>query len=216
MTLRIWGCLALASLLTAQEMPPPERKVEGQVVTSARNPAIRIEVGKEFRYLGAQRFNLYGVADAEQHFFAEAGPDGKVKRLLWLQFEGYLPENTNTYNYSASGRATVSGIEFYADTRVSTAEAAARQRAGSDGEWMRKLVAAKGLKLPSEGVLQRLVYLDESRRNELMIIYLEDLAPHGVAAADVIKEGAQGARLAELRKGLLERANSALKMTLAK
>ncbi|MBX9601001.1 MAG: hypothetical protein K2X35_08355 [Bryobacteraceae bacterium] len=216
MTLRIWGCLALASLLTAQEMPPPERKVEGQVVTSARNPEIRIEIGKEFRYLGGQRFNLYGVADAEQHFFAEASPAGVVKRLIWLQFEGYLPANNNTYNYSASGRATVSGVEFYADTRVSTAESAARQRAGSDGEWMRKLVAAKGLKLPTEAVFQRLVHLDESKRNELMIIYLEDLAPHGVAAADLIQEGAQGARLVELRKGLLERAGAAMKLKMGK
>lgn len=34
-------------------------------------------------YAGTQRFELYGVADAEQHFFVEL--DGtRVKRLLWI------------------------------------------------------------------------------------------------------------------------------------
>ena len=42
-------------------------------------------------YLGSLEFVLYGVADAEQHLFAEIEGD-RVRRLLWVQFEGYLDE----------------------------------------------------------------------------------------------------------------------------
>jgi len=50
----------------------PERVVTGQVIHSRSLPAADLNFDSHFKYAGGQRFELYGVADAEQHFFVDA------------------------------------------------------------------------------------------------------------------------------------------------
>ena len=64
-------CVLCSATLVAQT-PPPERKVMGNVVTSLRDPAIRIELPRDVEYVGADRWVLYGIADCELHAFVEA------------------------------------------------------------------------------------------------------------------------------------------------
>lgn len=45
-------CLALAA-----EAKPPRRAVEGNVVTSAHDPAVRIELPRPARYVGVERWD---------------------------------------------------------------------------------------------------------------------------------------------------------------
>ena len=44
---------------------PPERKVAGNVITSARDPKARIELPRSVRYVDADRWVLYDIADCE-------------------------------------------------------------------------------------------------------------------------------------------------------
>ena len=82
---------------------PLDRTVSGQTLASAARPAARIEFNQGYKYLGGQRFILYNVADAEQHLFADADQQNRIRRLYWLQFEGYLPNNTpSSYNYKST------------------------------------------------------------------------------------------------------------------
>src|SRR6185436_16738677 len=76
-----------------------KRSVKGQVLSSTELPAVRLRFSKEFKYAGGHDFVLYDVANAEQHFFVDADPQGRIRRMYWVQFEGYLPTNTNTYRY---------------------------------------------------------------------------------------------------------------------
>src|SRR5262249_16209016 len=66
----------------------------------------------------------------------------------------------------------------------------------------------KGHRMVSDDVLtQRLVHLvDEQRRNELMIIYMEDLAAMKLTAKDLAPGGRAAAQWDDIAKGLLERA----------
>ncbi|MEN3331612.1 MAG: hypothetical protein V7641_977 [Blastocatellia bacterium] len=161
------------------------RTVKGRVLTSTAMPALRLEFNKEFKYIGNQDFILYDVARAEQHFFVDADKEGRIKRLYWVQFEGYLPGNTHTYRYKPEKTVTIGGLDFVAD-------AAARNmkinlsRPDSDGARARAFLESKGYRMASDDVLwQRLVHLvDEAKRNELMIIYLEDLSAMGKNASD--------------------------------
>jgi hypothetical protein len=54
-------------------------------------------------------------ARAEQHFFVDADKEGRIKRMYWVQFEGYLPINTHTYNYRSTQKVNLGGLEFIAD-----------------------------------------------------------------------------------------------------
>ena len=113
------GLTALSNPARAQSPPSPSgkkatdvaspktRSVEGQVLTSTEMPAVRIEFDKGFKYVGGHSFILYDVAHAEQHFFLDADREGRVKRMYWVQFEGYLPTNTNVYRYKVSKTANI-------------------------------------------------------------------------------------------------------------
>jgi hypothetical protein len=205
--------LTFASCAFAQD-PPVKRTVSGQVLTSKDTPAVRLEFDKAFKYIGAQSFVLYDVANAEQHFFVEADKENRVKRFYWVQFEGYLPNNTHAYNYKSPKTVNIGGMDFFAD-------AAAKSLTGnlgrpdSDGARARALLAAKGFKMRgTEFLSQRLVHLvDEAKRNELMIIYIEDMSDTGLTAADLAEGGSARTRWNEIAAGLLERAQKNMKLS---
>jgi len=206
--------LALVLLTAAQSNPPITRTVAGQVLTSKDTPAVRLEFDKAFKYVGAQSFVLYGVANAEQHFFVDADKDGRMKRFFWVQFEGYLPTNTNSYNYKSPKIVNAGGFDFFADVYPRSLKGDLG-RPDSDGNRARAFLSAKGLKMiGTEFISQRLVHMvDQAKRNELMIIYIEDLSESGLTAADLIEGGSARARWPEISQGLLDRALKNMKVS---
>ena len=183
------------------------RSVSGRVLTSTATPAVRIEFANGFTYVGGQTFILYDVARAEQHFFVDADTKGQVKRMYWVQFEGYLPSNTDTYRYKSIRTVQIGGLEFIADAWARNLKDNPG-RPDSDGSRARAFLDRKGYRLASDDVLsQRLVHLvDEEKRNELMIIYMEDLAGMKLTAKDLAPDGRAAAQWDEIAKSLLERA----------
>ncbi|HEX8494626.1 MAG TPA: hypothetical protein VF658_17400 [Pyrinomonadaceae bacterium] len=197
------------SSLPAQTKTEPKqaRSVKGQTLTSTTTPAVRLKFDKAFKYAGGHDFILYDVARAEQHFFVDADKQGRVRRMYWIQFEGYLPSNTHTYKYKVNKSVQIGGLDFIADAYPRNIKANPG-RPDSDGSRARGFLESKGYRLASDDVLsQRLVYLvDEEKRNELMIIYLEDLSAMKLTAADFEVGGSAASRWNEISNGLLERA----------
>ncbi len=204
------GSLASLQASKAKNAAEPQqqvRRVEGQVLTSGEMPAVRLEFDKAFKYAGSQSFILYDVARAEQHFFVDADKEGRVRRLYWVQFEGYLPNNAHLYDYKVNKTVTLGGLDFIADAYPRNIRSNPG-RPDSDGSRARSFLASKGYRLASDDIMsQRLVHLvGEDRRNELMIIYMEDLSRMGLTAADVSDGGRAANRWGEISNGLLERA----------
>jgi hypothetical protein len=194
------GCLAFAA-------DAPERKVENNnVITSERDPKVRIELPKSVQYVGADRWVLYDIADCELHAFVEADEHQNVQRLYWIQFESYLPSKPDLHHtYDSPRHATIGGLDFYVDTWVKLASE--RIPPGSDDEHIQSLIRRKGYKLPAGMMSVRLVHLvDEQKRKELMFIYAEDVAPTGFAAADLKKGGKANDQWPAIEKSLVERA----------
>jgi hypothetical protein len=189
------------------------RSVKGQVLTSANMPALRLKFDKGFKYVGSQTFILYDVATAEQHFFVDADAQGRIKRFYWVQFEGYLPNNTHAYDYKVNKIVNIGGLDFIADAYPRNLKAGLG-RPDSDGSRARAFLEGKGYRMASDDILsQRLVHLvDKAKRNELMVIYTEDLGGMGLAAADLTEGGRAAARWDEIAKGLLERALKSMKV----
>jgi hypothetical protein len=196
---------------TAQQ---PSRTVKGQVLTSTEMPAVWLEFDKAFKYAGGHDFILYNVARAEQHFFVDADKQGRIKRLYWVQFEGYLPDNTHTYKYNVTKSVNIGGFDFIADAYARNIKANPG-RADSDGSRARAFLESKGFRWGSDEILsQRLVHLiDEAKRNELMIIYAEDLTALGLTAADLATGGSAAARWGGVSNELLNRAMKGMKVS---
>jgi hypothetical protein len=190
------------------------RRVSGQVLTSAETPTVRLKFDKAFKYVGGHDFILYEVARAEQHFFVDADPQGRIKRMYWVQFEGYLPTNTHTYRYHAKKTVNIGGLDFIADAYARNIKGNTG-RPDSDGNRARAFLESKNYRMASDEVLsQRLVYLvDEAKRNELMIIYMEDLSPMRLTAAELAPGGAAISRWEEVSNGLLQRATKSLEIS---
>lgn len=214
LTLLITAAALSLSLASAQTNPPITRTVAGRVLTSKDTPALRLEFDKAFKYIGAQSFVLYGVANAEQHFFVDADKDGRMKRFFWIQFEGYLPTNTNSYNYKSPKTINAGGFDFFADVYPRSLKGDLG-RPDSDGNRARAFLSAKGFKmLGTEFISQRLVHIvDQAKRNELMVIYIEDLTDTGLTAADLMEGGSARARWPEISQGLLDRALKNMKVS---
>jgi hypothetical protein len=197
---------------------PVSRKVSGLTLTSNETPRVRIKFGKGFKYAGGQSFVLYDVANAEQHFFVDADARGRVRRLYWVQFEGYLPSNAHTYKYKSTNVVRIGGLDFFADAQarqIPAPDPALADRPAnkiSDGDRARSFLASKGFALATnEALWQRLVHMtDASNRSELMVIYLEDLSGTGLTAADLNEGGKAAGRWESMSKELLERAQKGM------
>ena len=202
-----------ASLTSANLVTPQSRTVNDRVLTSTQLPAVKLEFSKPFKYVGGHSFVLYEVANAEQHFFVDADKDGRINRMYWVQFEGYLASNTHTYDYKSTKTVNIGGLDFIADAYARNIKASPG-RPDSDGNRARTFLESKGYRLGSDDVLsQRLVHLvDEAKRNELMIIYLEDLSPMKLTAADLGKGGRAANQWPTISQGLLERATKNMKL----
>jgi hypothetical protein len=202
----VFSCLLMAAAKA------PEREVKGNRLISKSDPAITIKVPKSAKYLGVERWDLYDVADCELHLFVDLNKDNTLKALYWIQFEGYLPTNEHTYDYSKDEPVTFAGRQFW--KRANFGPTNNVPRAGSDGERVRMMLARAGYQLPAEFMNVRLVHLlDDTRRKELMFIYAEDLAPTGYTVAQLMDGKERRPEWKAVEQGLVDRAMKRIKLS---
>jgi hypothetical protein len=173
--------LTLSSFALAQSAPlpagPPLRKVHGNTIDSPELPAAKLTFGRDFRYIGSQRVNLYGNADAEQHLFVKGQKTGPIERFYMVQFEHFFPTNSYTYDYPAERTTDIGGLPFIYDVKSWPDYAASEaEDPASDGAAFSRLLAQHNLAFPKRTVRVRMFHLPTpDRRTELMIIYGESL-----------------------------------------
>jgi hypothetical protein len=210
--------LAGTAPATAQEVPSaPAARVDRSAVAH-RPSGMTVRVPPRAAYLGGERFNLYGVADAEVHVFAERGAGGRLERLYWIQFESYLPSRPElAYNYAEGNRRT----ELWGTTtwlRSGPVPTTGPVREGSDREHVFAILRRANVPIPAEVMNVRMVQLLDDRqgtgrgRRELMLIYSENLAATGKTLADLTTEGRPDERWRPLEQPLIERATRAFRV----
>jgi len=190
----------------ATQNEAPERRVQGNMIISEHDPKVLIRLPESVRYVDADRWVLYGIADCELHAFVKADEQKNVQELYWVQFEGYIPTRPDLHHtYDSPRHATIGGLDFYVDTWPRSN--GDKTEPDSDREHIDALIRAKGYKIPANMMYVRLVHLlDAEKRNELMIIYGEDLASSGFTAADLREGGKAHTQWPALQNGLIERA----------
>ena len=192
---------------TEPEFSGLSRTVSGNTLISQNDPPVRLAFDERFEHIGGQKFILYGTAEVEQHFFVEEHPDGTLKSFFWIQFEGFLPDNNYTYDYSGSPlRLQIGEFDFYTDTAAGESNRFFRLGwPGTDGYLARKFAADKGYAMPDNYAYARLVHIpDEADRKELLIIYMEDLAPTGWTGEALREGGAHEGRWPEVEDAHLD------------
>ena len=173
----------------AQSASEQTRLVKGQVLTSTSLPSIRIKFDDSFKYAGTQKFILYERAQVEQYFFVDADSQGRIKRMYWVQFEGYLPGVDAKYNYAVTETVSLDGQTSIVNAEsVPNISAVLKQDSQSDAAHTASFLESKGYRLNESIRFERFVRLvDEAKRNELILIYIED-ADASTAGAKLGKE----------------------------
>jgi hypothetical protein len=187
-------------------MPPTPRKVEKNILYSEKLPLTQIQIDSQFFYAGNLSFVLYNVAHVEQHHFITIDDHRQVQRLLWFQFEGYLPDNQHKYNYSGLDTMVIKELTFLHDADVLNIDDDYKERPTSDSAHVVEFLKEKGYTFEGDAMFKRMVWLDADLRNELMIIYSEALAPIGFSASDLTSRGPHASEWDSISKSLHERA----------
>ena len=180
-------CLLVGSIDAAAQ----DRTVDGNTITSSATPAVRLVLDEALDYGGSQNITLSTTTRAEQHIFVEADDDKRIRRLYWLQFEGKVDGRGRPYDYSSDPVVEIAGKDFHVNYRFYPPSGFAGPR-GSDGDQARQLIESKGYTFDPDLGRVRLVWLlGEPPLDELMIIYVESLAPHGLTVAALERDEAR-------------------------
>lgn len=208
----VWMALAASAvlgLLPNCHAATAERFVADNTVVSRRDPAVKIKLTDSVHYVGSDSFTFskpeLGAFDAAELFaFADAGKDGRIRKYIWVQFEGYLPGHPDLhFTYDSPKHVTIDGLDFYEDIGVTSPKPL---KPGTDSKHFYSLLASHGY---HRGDLMwvRLVHLpDAAKRKELMIIYAESLAPTGYTARQLDQGGSAHSKWAAIAAALSRRA----------
>lgn len=184
-------CLQSSSSAVAQSAagtkPEQTRVVKEQVLTSTYLPSIRLKFDDKFKYAGTQKFILYENAQVEQYFFVDADSQGRIKRMYMVQFEGFLPGINSSYDYPVTETVTLAGQTYLVNTEtIPNVSAALKQIPGSDTAHAASFLESKRYRISESIRFQRFVrLLDDAKRNELILVYIEDA---GASAAQEKEE----------------------------
>jgi hypothetical protein len=183
-----------------------QRTGQDTILRSEKLPAIEIQIDPEFKYAGSTSFILYNIAHVEQHHFVVPDAERRVVRHLWFQFEGYLDNNERKYRYSGMDAMTLKGLTFLHHADVMNIDDDYKERPTSDSAHVVDFLREKGYILEGDKMFKRMVWLDADLRNELMIIYSEDLNPTGFRVSDLAKGGSDADKWSSLSRALHQRA----------
>ena len=163
---------------------PARRHVHDNLLISTDLPPLRIRVDPALVYIGVSEFLIKGLARAERHHFVEAAA-GRVRRMLVAQFEGFLPDNTRTYNYALANPMRLGTLTF--GHQIQGYRVAA-EMAVPEVQHTAQLLAERGYAADDEQMVSRFdAIVGDDRRHELLLFYHENIRDAGHTLDEVFE-----------------------------
>lgn len=191
-----------------------ERRIIENTVVSEHNPALAIRVDPALAYLGRHAIRIRDVAAGERIVFADHSA-GSVKRMLIMQYEGFLPGIEEQYRYNLSNSPVVAGYPFRSNAFAFDLAVSRRENPGGESADTARFLEAKGLTFPNIWMMWRsLTVTDAARRNELIIFYVEAPENKQLTIADIYDPATDRSTdfWRRFTSGLERRANAAFQL----
>jgi hypothetical protein len=185
------------------------RSFKNQVFESQTLPEIRIRLPKTFVYLGQTEFILEEKAAVDRHHFLDVAAGDTISRLVIFHFESFLPNNDSIITFRApepprhagpNYRFTLEPVRLGDHDYIHNTwffDAVTPVQDEPEKEWARtvRLLNRHGYTVPEAMCMSRYVrILDETRKSELILFYMEPVASTGFTLADFV-EGGAGAKV---------------------
>ena len=143
------------------------------VFSSDDVPPLRMRVAPELRYLGSFKFELKQIAEVERHVFVET-EDALVRRMLVLQFEGFLAHTDNVYRFALTDPRELGGETYGRLAGPLSVREELVEWPDAEIAHTVTFLASNGLVLPDQHAVARFARIvGADRRRELLIFYHE-------------------------------------------
>lgn len=208
-------------------MTNENRTFKNNVFISKTLPEIAIRLPEAFAYVGQTAFILDQKAEVDRHHFLEPDADGTVSRLIILHFESFLPTTDQTINYRPPDPPRHAGPnyrfsldpvqlgahDYFHNTWFFNAEADVQAEPDRELGQTARLLSQHEYTLPGELRMSRYVrVVDAARKSELILFYMEPLAPTGFRLADFVEGGAGAANFDRLSAEITARSAAVFKV----
>ena len=189
-----------------------ERNILDGVLISTKEPALGIEVVRPFAFLGRHPVVVGEVGAGERFVFVDADNE-VVRRLLIVQFEGFLPGVDDFFRYDLSGKPVVAKYAFRSNGYAfDMAESVSRNPAG-EAAATNTFLESKGYEVPRYWMMWRsLTIADEAKKKEVIIFYVEDAESIGLTLADLYRDDSPTDAWLNIQRELEVRANGSFRL----
>lgn len=172
--------IAILVALASGAQPHPIRRLSEGVLISSADPPLRFRPDAGFSYLGKVPIRIDDIATGERHVFVD-GEGQHVRRLLILQFEGFLPGVNDYYKYPMRNPIKLAGETYTRGTFIFSNAASQRAAPGLEADVTLRFLKARGYQPADAQMTARFArVVDERRRHEFIIFYQEAAADHGL------------------------------------
>lgn len=141
-------------------------------LSSQEGPAIAVRVTGKMKYVGDVAFILNDAARVDRHHFAESTRDGRVKKLLMVQYESALA-GAHLDHAEALSPEVISGYVFAHAFNVFSNHAAVAEGPGGEAVRTTAFLDGAGLWLDDSLAMSRFVTVNEDGNRALVIMYVE-------------------------------------------
>jgi hypothetical protein len=163
------------------------RVFKDNVLMSQKDPHTKIKLLDEFIFVGRFDFKIkpnpeeceqpelldQNIAGGERFVFVDDSIK-IVKRLIVVQFEGFLENNSMTYNYNFDDAMKIGKTKFRNNPWFYNDSILCKENPNSEASKTRQLIQDNGFTLSNELMMTRFVTVtDSTRRNEMIIYYIE-------------------------------------------
>jgi len=149
---------------------------------------MRIQISKEFRYIGCFPFRIQDMAAGYRYVFID-GDHSEVQRMIIIQFESILPESTEIYRYSFDNALLLEGFPFRHNTFAFSVRKDIKRNPHAEVAVTQDFLDKKKYKIADEWMASRFLTLgDDSRKSEMILFYMEPVASTGFRLAQFYQD----------------------------
>lgn len=178
---------------TIAKSSAPEQRAhaEKNVFTADPPSRLKLTLDSKFQYLGSFPFDIKGIAGGYRYVWGETDKGNHLNRTFIVQAEGYYPGNHGSYNYGTPNPVTIAGDVYQHNVWIYDNDQSAREDPGNESDLTRKFIRDKGYEWEPQLIMSRFARIvDESRKNEIIFFYFENLKGYTAKrVADFPEEG---------------------------
>jgi len=141
--------------------------------------SLNLQISDEFEYIGHQEIIIYGTNKVFHYVFVDSNKNEQGNRIaskvFFLQYEYYLPEFKQSFNYTSKDIIELGGISWQRDNFIDKTTLD-EWDPKSDVYQLITFIKKKKLDLPVWTWNNRLAkMLNEDKNQELLLLYIEDI-----------------------------------------